>query len=769
MDLKFLDTLNEPQREAVLHTEGPLMIIAGAGSGKTRVLTYRIAYLIHQGVDPFRILSLTFTNKAAAEMRRRIEQLVGSEARNIWMGTFHSVFAKILRIEAARLGYTSNFSIYDTDDSKSLLRSLIKEANLDDKLYRVNSVFSRISGAKNRLISPEEYQRNPIYRADDDAARIPETGRLYRIYQERCFKANAMDFDDLLYNTNVLFRDHLDALNKYQQKFKYVLVDEFQDTNISQYLITKKLAAVHQNIGVVGDDAQSIYAFRGADIQNILNFEKDYPDLAVIKLEQNYRSTQNIVNAANSVINRNKAQLRKAVWTANDEGPLIEIVKASSDAEEGRFIATSIFEEKMNGGLRNSDFAILYRTNAQSRAFEEALRRLNIKYRIIGGLSFYQRKEVKDLLAYLRFTVNQNDEEAFKRIVNLPKRGIGDASVAKIVVTAAENLTSVWDVISHVSQYLAGRTAGLIDQFATLIKSFRLLLDSQDAFGVTAHIAKASGILKELYEDKSVEGMARYENIQELLNAIKEYVDNPENPDKGLSAFLQTVSLLTNADEDEKDQDPDKVTLMTIHSAKGLEFKNVHIVGLEEDLFPSQMMLESRADLEEERRLFYVAITRAERKLVLSFAETRYRFGRLKGCEPSRFLNEIDEAYVQMKRGLRRHGTESNGQGEKSWANEAETEHRPGAPANFVRNLTARPMRAEVVKPATNYTPSPDFTPSNTAGLREGMRVEHLKFGYGTVQRVEQAGHDRKAHITFETVGEKTLLLSFAKLRIVAE
>jgi len=765
----YLDTLNEPQKEAVLHTEGPLMIIAGAGSGKTRVLTYRITYLIEKGIDPFRILSLTFTNKAAAEMRHRIEQLVGNEARNIWMGTFHSVFAKILRIEATKLGYTSNFSIYDTDDSKSLLRSIIKEMNLDDKVYRINMIFNRISGAKNRLISPGEYTRNPVFRADDEAARIPEMGRIYRVYAERCFKANAMDFDDLLYNTNVLFRDHLDVLNKYQQKFKYVLVDEFQDTNISQYLITKKLAAVHQNICVVGDDAQSIYAFRGADIQNILNFEKDYPDLKVIKLEQNYRSTQNIVNAANSVINKNKAQLRKAVWTANDEGPLIEIVKATSDAEEGRFIATSIFEEKMNSGLKNSDFAILYRTNAQSRAFEEALRRLNIKYRIIGGLSFYQRKEVKDLLAYLRFTVNQNDEEAFKRIINLPKRGIGDSSIAKIVVTAAENITSVWDVVSHINQYLTGRTANLIEQFATLIKSFKLMLDTHDAYNVASHIAKTSGILKELYDDKTVEGMARYENIQELLNAIKEFVDNPENEEKSLSAFLQAVSLLTNADEDEKDKDPDKVTLMTIHSAKGLEFRNVYIVGMEEDLFPSQMMLESRADLEEERRLFYVAITRAERKLMLSYAETRYRFGRLKGCEPSRFLNEIDDIYIQMKRGMRRHGSD-NPLGRGSQAKESQEEqYRPSAPTNFVRNLTSRPMRSEVVKTATNYTPSPDFKPSDTSQLRAGMRVEHLKFGFGTVTTVEQTGNDRKAHIHFDSVGEKTLLLSFAKLRIVVD
>ncbi|MGA0556882.1 ATP-dependent helicase [Larkinella sp. VNQ87] len=755
----YISTLNEPQRQAVLHDNGPLMIIAGAGSGKTRVLTYRIAHLIENGIDPFRILALTFTNKAAGEMRHRIESVIGTEARNIWMGTFHSVFAKILRIEAKALGYTSNFSIYDTDDSKSLLKSIIKEFGMDDKVYRPNVVFSRISGAKNRLVGWADYLANPLIQADDAAAKMPEIGRIYKAYALRCFQANAMDFDDLLYNTNVLFRDHLDILNKYQHKFKHVLVDEFQDTNVSQYLITRKLSAVNQNICVVGDDAQSIYAFRGANIENILNFEKDFPDVTTIKLEQNYRSTKTIVSAANSIIARNRAQLQKNVFTDNEDGTLIEVLKAASDNEEGRLIATSLFEAKMQEGLRNSDFAILYRTNAQSRAFEEALRRLSIKYRIIGGLSFYQRKEVKDLLAYLRFTVNQNDEEAFKRIINLPKRGIGDTTVAKISVVAAENQVPVWDVVANVNKYVAGRAGIAIEGFADLIKSFQLLLDKKDAYDVAAHIAKSSGILKELYDDKTVEGLSRYENVQALLNSIKEFVDNPDNDDKSLSAFLQVVSLLTSADEKEDDGDTDKVTLMTIHGAKGLEFRNVYIVGLEEDLFPSQMMLESRADLEEERRLFYVAITRAEKKLTVSYAESRYHYGRLKVCEPSRFLMEIDPNFLKMAK-VR--------QNEREDRDDFKRETPSGGSMSFVRSLAQKTASKQAPQPAVAHVPSSDFSPSDTSKLAEGMRVEHMKFGFGLVQKIDQNGNDRKAVIKFDQAGEKTLLLSFAKLKIVS-
>ena len=774
--IDYLSGLNEPQKQAVLHGEGPLMIIAGAGSGKTRVLTFRIAHLIENGTDPFRILSLTFTNKAAGEMRNRIEKVIGTEARNIWMGTFHAVFAKILRIEARFLGYTSNFSIYDTDDSKSLLRSIIKELNLDDKTYKANVVFNRISNAKNRLVSADDYLANPLNRADDEAARMPEIGRLYKAYSTRCFQANAMDFDDLLFNTNVLFRDFLEVLNKYQHKFKYILVDEFQDTNVAQYLITKKLAAVHRNICIVGDDAQSIYAFRGANIENILNFERDFSEVKVVRLEQNYRSTQNIVNAANSVIARNKAQLKKKVFTENSEGTLIEVLKASSDNEEGRLVAMGIFDEKMNNSLRNTDFAILYRTNAQSRAFEEALRKLNIKYRIVGGLSFYQRKEIKDLLAYLRFVVNQADEEAFKRIINLPKRGIGDTTVAKIAVTAAEHKIPVWEVVADINHYISGRAALPIEQFATLIKSFMLLIESKNAYDVAAHVAKHSGLLKDLYEDKTVEGLSRYENVQELLNAVKEFVDNPENEDKSLATFLQTVSLLTNADEPDENDDNDRVTMMTIHGAKGLEFKNVYVVGLEEGLFPSQMMLEKREDLEEERRLFYVAITRAETKLTFSYAETRYNWGRLNNCEPSRFLFEVDQRFLQMSQGRRSGGfdatprereTEPAAMGfirkaaQKPLLNNP-TENARTASSSTARNLANKPAAALPV-----HVPTEGFVASDTSKLTEGMKVEHPKFGFGITTKLDINGTDRKAIIKFDTAGEKTLLLSFAKLRIL--
>lgn len=749
--MDYLKELNEPQREGVTNTEGPAMIIAGAGSGKTRVLTYRIAHLIKaKGVDPFNILALTFTNKASQEMRRRIEKVVGSDARNLWMGTFHSVFARILRAEAGRLGYPSNFTIYDTDDSKSLIKNIIKEMGLDDKVYKPNVVLNRISGAKNRLVSWQAYLNNPVYRADDEENLKPEMGNIYKAYVQRCFKSDAMDFDDLLFNTNVLFKDHPDVLNKYQHRFKYVLVDEFQDTNLSQYLITKKLSAVHQNIAVVGDDAQSIYAFRGADIQNILNFEKDFPDLKIIKLEQNYRSTQNIVNAANSIIVKNRAQLKKKVWTSNPLGSPITLIKATTDNEEGKLVASSIFEEKMNNQLRNSDFAVLYRTNSQSRAIEEALRRMNIKYRIIGGLSFYQRKEIKDLLSYIRFSVNHNDEQALRRIINLPKRGIGPSSVDKLIVAAEDHSMTLWEVICHVDQFITGRTANAIDDFATMIKSFVVSVNNKDAFEAASHIAKNSGLLKELYEDKTIEGLNRYENVQELLNAIKEFVDNPDNEDKSLGAFLQEIALITDADT--KNDDEDSVTLMTIHGSKGLEFKNVYLVGMEEDLFPSQMMLSSRADLEEERRLFYVAITRAESKLFLSYALSRYRFGRLKSCEPSRFLEEIDPNCIQISRQM---GVNRELAGNADYAR------------NLVNSMKA-PTLKKPVNQAPAYKPSADFAPSDTTHLDVGMKVEHPKFGFGVVKAMEVQGANRKAKVDFENVGEKTLLLSFAKLKIHA-
>lgn len=748
----YLESLNEPQREGVLNTDGPCMLIAGAGSGKTRVLTYRIAYLIqNKDVDPFNILALTFTNKAAKEMRERIETVVGHDARNLWMGTFHSVFARILRSEAHHLGYPSNFTIYDTDDAKSLIKSIVKEMGLDDNIYKPNTVYNRISAAKNRLISWQEYLANPELMGDDAANMRPELGKIYKTYALRCFKAGAMDFDDLLFNTDKLFKEHLDVLNKYQHRFHYVLVDEFQDTNLCQYFIIRKLAAVRQNICVVGDDAQSIYAFRGADITNILNFERDYPDLKVYKLEQNYRSTQNIVNAANSVIKRNRAQLPKNVWTANEEGNLIELIKAVSDNEEGRLIASSIFEEKMQHQLKFSDFVVLYRTNSQSRAIEESLRRMNIRYKVIGGLSFYQRKEIKDLLGYLRFVLNQQDEASFRRIINLPKRGIGDSTVDKIVVAANDHGTSIWEILQDPSPFVGGRAAGPIEDFVAMIKRFALEVERKDAYDSAFEIAKGSGLLRELYEDKTVEGLSRYENVQELLNAIKEFTVNPEREDKSLGAFLQEVSLVTGQDDD-KDKDPDKVTLMTIHMAKGLEFKYVYMVGMEEDLFPSQMMLSSRADLEEERRLFYVAITRAQKQLFLSYALTRYRFGRLKNCEPSRFLDDIDQRFVKVS--TRMGGIESTPPPQSQYAK------------NLVNGIKKTITSAPAPRPSA-YKVSPDFAPSDTSGLKEGMKVEHPKFGFGTVVLMDMSGADRKAKINFSDVGEKTLLLSFAKLRII--
>jgi DNA helicase-2/ATP-dependent DNA helicase PcrA len=746
-EMNFIDSLNEVQKEAVTQTEGPVMIIAGAGSGKTRVLTYRIAYLMQKGIDPFNILSLTFTNKAAKEMRERIEKVVGSDARNLWMGTFHSVFARILRAEADKLGYPNNFTIYDTDDTKSLVRQILKEINLDDKLYKPSIVLSRISAAKNRLISWKEYTKNSLLMSEDAESLRPEIGRIYKLYSERCFKAGAMDFDDLLFNTSILLRDHLEVLNKYQNRFRYVMVDEFQDTNLCQYYITRKLAAQNRNICVVGDDAQSIYAFRGADIQNILNFEKDYPELKIFKLEQNYRSTQTIVLAANDVISRNKSQLKKNVWTSNDEGNPIEVIKATSDNEEGRHIATSIFEEKVNHHLRNSDFAILYRTNSQSRPLEEGLRRMNIKYKIIGGMSFYQRKEIKDIIAYVRYTLNPNDEEALRRIINYPKRGIGDSTIAKILVIAEEQGASIWDILCNIQSVLPGRAAAPIEEFVNTMKLFKKAVEVKDAFEAVNEIAKGSGILRELYEDKTIEGISRYENVQALLNAVKAFVDDPEKEDKNLGVFLQEISLLTDADND-KDKDKDKVTLMTIHSAKGLEFKHVYVVGLEEDLFPSQMMLSSREDLEEERRLFYVAVTRAETYLTFSYATSRYRFGKLKSCEPSRFLTEFNPKYLKLSSKL--------------------LVPEPSERINYAKP-SAKNLLQPALKPKTSYIAPADFKPSDTTYLKEGVKVEHPKFGFGFVKKIDVSGNDRKATIEFNEVGEKTLILSFAKLKIHEE
>ncbi|MEL6539297.1 MAG: UvrD-helicase domain-containing protein [Bacteroidota bacterium] len=743
-----LSHLNDVQRHAVTSTEGPYMVIAGAGSGKTSVLTHRIAYLLEEKrIDPFSILALTFTNKAASEMRQRIEKLVGPAAKSLWLGTFHSVFVRILRREGSRLGYPSSFTIYDTDDSRSLIRAIVREMNLDDKVYKPNVVFSRISGAKNRLISAEAYANSAVFQADDEGARKPRMGEIFLKYADRCFKAGAMDFDDLLFNTYQLFNQHIEVLYKYQEQFKYILIDEFQDTNMAQYTIVKDVATLHKNICVVGDDAQSIYAFRGADIQNILNFEKDYPDLEIIKLEQNYRSTQNIVHAANSIIRHNEAQLKKNVWTDNMTGEPLGVMRAATDTEEGRLVAASIFETRANKRLHNSDFAILYRTNSQSRAMEEALRKINLPYRIIGGISFYQRKEVKDLLAYLRLLINPNDEEALKRIINLPKRGIGTSSVDKMVIAAADHGIPLWEVVCNATKFLGGRTARSIEDFATMIQRIATELPQKDAYEIANDIAKRSGILKELHEDKTVEGLGRYENVQELLNAIKEFTANPENQDVSLTAFLQEVALATSADESDPNS-TNRITLMTIHAAKGLEFEYVYIVGLEEELFPLQRMLESRADLEEERRLFYVAVTRAQQKIFLSYALTRYRFGRLRHCEPSRFLAEIDPDYLEVS-------TQSPAKA----TNTAQYAYK------LIRKAPRRDQSA--ISSQQRATVSANFQPSDTTKLAVGMQVEHPKFGHGTVQAIEISGAGRKATISFTDVGEKNLLLSFAKLRIL--
>lgn len=745
----YLEQLNEAQREAVINTEGACMIIAGAGAGKTNVLTCRIAYLLQaKEVDPFQILALTFTNKAAREMRQRIEKVVGHAARNLWLGTFHSIFVRILRAEAAKLGYPPNFSIYDTTDSKSLIKSIIKALDLDDKVYNPSSVLARISGAKNRLITAQQYANNPIARADDESARKPRLGEIFLNYADRCFKAGAMDFDDLLLNTYQLFNQHIEVLYKYQERFRYILIDEFQDTNVAQYAIIKDLAGIHKNICVVGDDAQSIYAFRGANIHNLLSFEKDHAMLKLVKLEQNYRSTQHIVQAANAIISHNKAQLKKTVWTANELGEPVGLIRATIDAEEGRLVAASIFEIKAHKQLSNADFAILYRTNSQSRTMEEALRKINLPYRIVGGMSFYQRKEVKDLLAYLRFLVNHNDEEALKRIINLPKRGIGPSSMDRMIIAAADHGIALWEVVCNAKSFLGGRVADSIADFVHMIQSIALELQQKDAYEIASNIAKRSGLLKELYEDKTVEGLARYENVQELLNGIKAFTTNPEQEDVSLATFLQEVALATSLEETDQD-DVDKITLMTIHAAKGLEFKYVYIVGMEEDLFPAAMMLSSREDLEEERRLFYVAVTRAQQKVFLAYALSRYRFGRLKQCEPSRFIEEIDPAYLQVSKPLAHHATDHT-----------------TTRTNYARRLigsTHSTQPRKYVKPlrVTSHFPS-----DNLAQIKPGMQVEHPKFGIGTVVQLDTTGPMQKAKIDFADWGEKTLLLSFAKLKI---
>ena len=755
--MDYLDGLNPSQLAAVEQTEGPVMIVAGAGSGKTRVITYRVAHLIKKDVDPFNILVLTFTNKAAKEMRERIMKVVGTEAKNIWMGTFHSVFAKLLRVEAEKIGYPSNFTIYDTDDSKSLLRTIVKEKQLDEKLYNVNFVYNRISSSKNNLVSPAAYLQNAQIQAEDFSTGRGSIGELYQIYAQRCFKAGAMDFDDLLYKTNVLLKEHPEVLYKYQHKFKFLMVDEYQDTNYSQYLIVKKLAANNENICVVGDDAQSIYAFRGANIQNILNFEKDYPDLKVYKLEQNYRSTQNIVKVANSIIANNKNQLKKSVFSDNEEGDKIKVSRAFSDNEEGKIVAEGIVQEQALKGSKYKDFAILYRTNAQSRAMEEALRKLNVPYKIYGGLSFYQRKEIKDIIAYFRVTFNPNDEEAIKRIINYPRRGIGDTTIERIMIAADQHNISIYDVICNSSIYLDSRSSSAVANFAVLIQSFQVMAKTHSAYDTALHIAQHSTILKELYSDKSVEGLSRYENIQELLNGIKEFSEREDIEDRGLDIFMQDIALLTNDDND-KNPNADTVSLMTIHSAKGLEFDNVFVVGLEENLFPSQMSLSSRTDLEEERRLFYVAITRAGKKLNLSYATSRYRWGTLTSCEPSRFIEEIDVRFLELDFKPQQKKSDNPFFDEDRSAWKQKETFSKSKPASIPRTSSILPKA---------HVPSEGFSPSETSGLQVGMEVEHERFGFGKVINLEGNKPDLKATIFFKDLGQKQLLLKFAKLRII--
>ncbi len=754
--MEYLATLNPAQRAAVEQIKGPVMIIAGAGSGKTRVLTYRIVHMLRSGADSFQILALTFTNKAAKEMRHRIMEAAGSEGRNVWMGTFHSIFARILRSESERLGYPRNFTIYDTDDCKSLIKTILNENKLDDKVYKPSSILSRISSAKNNLITADEYMQNGELTEQDISSGKPKFSHIFKVYQERCFRAGAMDFDDLLVNTFRLFHFHPEVLHRYQHQFKYIMVDEFQDTNHAQYMILKKLAAVHENIAVVGDDAQSIYAFRGANIRNILGFQKDYTDVKIFKLEQNYRSTQNIVNAASSIIEKNKEQIAKQVWTDNETGEKIRVLRALTDNEEGKMVASSIFQDKMNGQLHHKDFAILYRTNAQSRSMEEALRKINIPYKIYGGLSFYQRKEVKDLLAYYRVVINPNDEEALKRIINYPTRGIGKTTLEKMMLAADENKVSLWTFMDKAREF-GIKLQGPVEDFVLMIKSFQTLLN-RNAYDVAMHIAKQSGLLKSLYEDKTIEGIARYENTEELLNGIKEFSIEDLIDEEGvvktrtLDEFMADVALLTNDDKD-KSQDQDHVSLMTIHSAKGLEYKYVHVVGLEENLFPSQLSLNSRQELEEERRLFYVAITRAMKKLTLSFATSRFKFGNIINSEPSRFLQEIDPKFLQFDSLLGNRGSQSFGRDETP---------RTGTMTGLPKKVLA--LQRPTPKPATPI--NPDFVADDTSGLKVSDKVSHQRFGNGEVVLMEGIGDNKKATIDFTEHGRKVLVLKFAKLQI---
>ncbi|MEN8137995.1 MAG: UvrD-helicase domain-containing protein [Bacteroidota bacterium] len=765
----YLNTLNEAQRVAVENLEGPMLVIAGAGSGKTRVLTYRIVHLINNGVDPFNILSLTFTNKAAKEMQVRISAQVGSsEAKNLWMGTFHSIFARILRSEGHRLGYPSNFTIYDAQDSERLIRAIIKEMNLDKDVYKPKQVQGRISSFKNSLITVKSYFLHPELQEADAAAMRPRTGEIYREYVDRCFKAGVMDFDDLLLRTNELLNQFPDVLAVYQDRFRYIMVDEYQDTNHSQYLIVKALAAKFENLCVVGDDAQSIYAFRGANVKNILNFQKDYPNMKMFKLEQNYRSTNNIVQAANVVIANNKDQLQKDVWTSNSDGGRIKVVKTVTDGEEGGFVASTIFETAMTEQMNWDDFAVLYRTNMQSRALEDAFRKRDIPYRIFGGLSFYQRKEVKDILAYFRMIINPNDEEALRRIINFPARGIGQTTIDRLAIAARDYRQSVFSVMEKASMLNIGINAGTlrkIEIFVNMIKAFRVQAEASDAFTVAENVAKSTGLIKELQKDSTPEGVSKYENMQELVNSVKEftvYQKEQADGDTSLAFFLEDIALLTDADKEDPN-DTNRVSLMTIHTSKGLEFPHVFIVGMEEELFPSGMSTSTRSELEEERRLFYVAVTRAEKQAYLTYTQSRYRWGKLTEAEPSRFIDEIDDDYLEFMTPRGRKARMLNNKVEGSlFGNDPMRTSKPKAGTPPRPRETARSVRK--LKPLNTM----NSNGSDLFGgkLSKGNLVKHERFGIGEVMMVEGVGVNQKATIRFE-VGLKKLLLKFAKLEVV--
>jgi len=771
----YLNQLNEAQKLAVLQKEGPMIIIAGAGSGKTRVLTYRIAHLMKNGIDPFNILSLTFTNKAAREMKTRIAGVVGqSEAKNLWMGTFHSVFARILRSEAQKLGFPSNFTIYDTQDSVRLISSIIKELQLEKEKYKPKQVFGRISQFKNSLITVRAYFQNPELIEADKMSGRPKIGSIYQEYVDRCFKAGAMDFDDLLLRTNELLTRFPEVLAKYQDRFRYIMVDEYQDTNHSQYLIVRALADRYQNICVVGDDSQSIYAFRGANIKNILNFQKDYDNVKIFKLEQNYRSSKNIVEAANSVIDKNKTKLDKDIWTSNDEGGKIKVMRTFSEGDEGRFIASSIFENKMQNQLKNNDFTILYRTNAQSRAIEDALRKKDIKYRIYGGLSFYQRKEIKDTLAYLRLIVNSNDEEALKRVINYPARGIGQTTLNKLALAANHYKKSIYDILLNLDkidlEVNSGTKTKLIN-FVNMIQSFQIEAQSKNAFEVAELVIKQTRLIKDIETEGTPEAISRVENVQELLNGIKDFIEeqNQKEEDASLSYFLEDVALATDFDN-EKDDVP-RVSLMTIHLAKGLEFPYVYIVGLEENLFPSAMSMNTRSEIEEERRLFYVALTRAEKQVYLSHAQSRYRWGKLIDCEPSRFLEEIDEKYLDIL-SPKQNTFQSN-----KFLDSDIFGDTPKNTIRFKKPIQRKTEKKIKTKNPINVTPpknlkkvsaiQSDKTNLFDSNLIAGNIVEHAKFGKGKVLQIDGLGNNKKAEIKFESGSTKKLLLQFAKLNII--